>query len=116
MVARLWGTANGTPVIFSRTGEPDQWSAAVPNSGTGTWVLSLWAEDEAGNVGYFATVKLLYSAKDLQWQARILDLGSGVTAEAVQAVFRVSAVLDQEEPDDLNSRAEITEIGEEALA
>lgn len=115
MVARIWGTANGTPITFSR-GTGDTWVTTVPDSGTGTWVLALWAEDEAGNQGYFATVKLLYSARDLRWTARILKLGQGVAPEDVGALFAVEEPKSRPAAETLHSRAETTEMGEEALA
>ena len=115
MVARLWGTANGTPITFTR-GSGDTWVTTVPDSGSATWVLALWAEDEAGNQGYFATVKLLYSARDLRWTARILDLGHGVAQEDVGALFSMGGPLARTKDEALHSRAETTDIGEEALA
>jgi len=115
MVARLWGTANGTPITFSR-GSGDTWVTTVPDSGAGTWVLALWAEDEAGNVGYFATVRLLYSARDLRWSAQILELGHGVAQEDVQAIFSVGGPMARTGEEALGARAETTDIGEEALA
>ena len=115
MVVRLWGTANGNPVEFVHQAG-DIWVGTVPNTGAGTWVISLWAQDEAGNVGFFATIELLYSAKDLRWEVKVLELGAGVAEEDVRAVFGIAGPLDRLEPEEVHSRAETTEIREEALA
>lgn len=114
MVARLWGTANGVPVVFSRIGETDRWSVTVPNQGVGTWVLALWAEDYAGNIGYLATIKLLYSAKDLQWRAEVLDVGAGVTEDEVLYLFGFQPMRAEIADGDLRWRTEVEDIGEEA--
>lgn len=97
MVARLWGTANGTPVVFSHA-EGDRWAVAVPKTADGTWILALWAEDMAGNIGYFATIKLLYSAEDLEGRVEILDVGAGYAPEDIRAVFSVSGPRSALEP------------------
>lgn len=114
MVARLWGTANGMPVIFSRIEETDQWSVAVPDTGNGTWVLALWAEDYAGNVGYLATVRMLYSAKNLRWEAEVLDVGAGVTEDEVLHLFGFQQMQAEVAQGDLHWRTEVENIGEEA--
>lgn len=93
MVTRLWGTINGWPVTFSRL-EGDTWTCLVPRSDTGTWVIALWAADEAGNIGYYATVRFSFTAKDVSWKIEILDLGAGVSPEDVAATFGISGPVD----------------------
>lgn len=54
-VQRLWGTCDGQELRFERD-EMGRWIAAAPSDPDNTYVIELWAEDEAGNVGHYATV------------------------------------------------------------
>lgn len=107
MVTRLWGTINGWPVTFTRL-EGDTWTCQVPRSDTGTWVIALWAADEAGNIGYYATVRFTYTAKDLSWKIEILDLGAGVSPEDVAATFGISGPVDVVAHDDVHGAFGVT--------
>lgn len=58
MVVELYGTCNGQDVVFTRDPEDDsRWKGKIPNF-SGTCIVELWAVDEAGNRGYYATVKM----------------------------------------------------------
>ena len=76
MVTRAWGTANGYEVVLSRQ-DGDRWAFTVPSLPDGTHiVMDLMAEDEAGNIGYLATI--LIAARRHQMQVRILHKGYSV--------------------------------------
>lgn len=82
MIARLWGSCNGTDIICSHE-SGDRWATIVPASEDGTYIVELWAEDEAGNRGYFATVKIAYDTSKLCFKVEILEVGTGFTMEDV---------------------------------
>lgn len=107
MVVRLTGTVNGWPVEFVRK-DGDTWTGTVPGSDTGVWVIALWAEDDAGNTGYYATVRFRYTAKDLGWRIEILGLGAGVRPEEVRALFGVSGPEEAVRADGIHGTAEVT--------
>lgn len=65
MVVRAYGTANGQRVIFSREGG-DCWKAVIPFSDDGEYVVELFAEDEAGNVGYLCTILFVVSRHEMR--------------------------------------------------
>ena len=45
------------------------WTAAVPFVESCEYVIDLYAEDEAGNISYYATYLLTFDASKLQVQA-----------------------------------------------
>jgi predicted carbohydrate-binding protein with CBM5 and CBM33 domain len=84
MVRRLWGKCQGSDISFQLVdSEAGRWEATVPASDTGYYIIELWAEDEAGNVGYYATVKLTIDLDTMQTSVTILQVASGVSVEEV---------------------------------
>lgn len=77
MVTRAYGTANGATIIFSNVGG-DKWEATVPFNEDGEWVVEIWAENEAGNVGYMCTV--LFAITGHQLQGYVVPRGYTVEA------------------------------------
>lgn len=76
MVARLWGKCLGQEISFSQNEDTGRWETAVPASQNGVYILELWAEDFAGNRGYFATVEVSWDSTQLCAHIRILEVGS----------------------------------------
>ena len=72
-VTRVWGLVDGREIPFVQN-ELGQWAAAVPADADNTFVVELWAEDEAGNVGYFATVLFTFDPVLLQYTWEFLEL------------------------------------------
>ena len=68
MVTRVYGNAGLYYVEFIKTSE-GLWTAAVPFVESCEYVIDLYAEDEAGNVSYYATYLLTFDASKLQVQA-----------------------------------------------
>ncbi len=70
MVVRVYGSANGLDIVFSPLGD-DRWNCVVPKLPGGEYVVDLYAEDEAGNIGYAATALFIVDAKhllvDVKW-------------------------------------------------
>jgi hypothetical protein len=56
------------------------------------YILELWAEDEAGNVGYFATIQVTFDSSKLQCQVVVLEVGVGWSVDEVAEVFQIDRV------------------------
>lgn len=87
MIARLYGKCNGHDVVFNKI-EEGRWSVAVPASPTRVYVIELWAEDLAGNVGYYATVEAYYDSTMLEMRFRLIDIGPRFRELDIRTVFR----------------------------
>lgn len=72
MVARVYGTVNGNKTVFSNTGG-NCWEVAIPANGNGECVVEIWAEDDAGNVSYMAT--MLFTTYGHQMRCYIVPRG-----------------------------------------
>lgn len=67
MVTRITGRADNHDLEFRRTGE--YWEAEVPeDTEDGTYIVDLWAWDEAGNRTYYTTVLMTVEAKGITVQ------------------------------------------------
>lgn len=87
---RVWGKCEGSDIILSQ--EAGRWVTTVP-AGKGEYVIELWAEDDAGNAGYMATMLLTYDPTQLCATFRLLDVGAGWTMDAVKAVMGGAPVV-----------------------
>ena len=54
--------------------------------------VELWAEDHAGNIGYFATIKFTYDTTQLCMAVEILEVGAAFTMEEVLAALQGDGV------------------------
>ena len=52
------------------------WETTVPMSAYGDYVVELWAKDDAGNVGYYATVLITVDLSGLQARIKVLDMSA----------------------------------------
>lgn len=86
MVVKLWGTCNGAEIICTHA-EGERWETIVPSDVNGTYIIELWAEDEAGNRGYFATIKITYDPTKLCFSVEIIGVGAAFTVEEVIRVL-----------------------------
>lgn len=68
MVTRVFGRAGQYDLEFIKTSE-GLWTAAVPFVESCEYVIDLYAEDEAGNISYYATYLLTFDVSKLQVQA-----------------------------------------------
>ena len=92
MIKALWGKCDGTPITF-RKDLQGRWETSVPASPDAQYIIELWAEDYAGNVGYFATVKYAYDATKMCMCVFVLDVGEKFSIEDVKSVFRNSVMF-----------------------
>lgn len=65
MVTRVYGNAGLYFVEFKQDSR-GLWSATIPFIESCEYVIDLYAEDEAGNVSYYATYLLTFDASKLQ--------------------------------------------------
>lgn len=72
MVTRVYGTSDGVEIIFTPS-EDGLWKCVVPVSQDGQYIVDLYAEDEAGNTSYFATVLFTVDAKHLRVEMKWLN-------------------------------------------
>lgn len=71
MVVKVWGSVGGIEVIFSHV-EGDNWSCVIPEIPDGEYVVDLYAIDECGNIGYYATVIFIIDQKHLKFEVKML--------------------------------------------
>jgi hypothetical protein len=91
-VAKVYGKVDGHDVIFQRSEDAGRWTTTVPASQTGTYIMELWAEDEAGNVGYFATIKVTFDPSQLCVAISVLEVGANWTLEEVMRTLQCSDI------------------------
>ena len=84
MVVRVYGSANGVDIVFTPIGN-DRWECAVPKFPSGEYVVDLYAEDEAGNVGYAATVLFVVNAKHIVTKIEWLKIAANSNITLFQA-------------------------------
>lgn len=65
MITRAYGNVNGQEIILTRV-QGDKWETFVPFDEDGEYIIELWAEDEAGNTGYYCTMLLEIAGHELQ--------------------------------------------------
>lgn len=65
MITRAWGTANGQDVILERKQE-NTWQFSVPWTEDGKYIVTLYAENEAGVIGFFCTMMFVISGHELK--------------------------------------------------
>lgn len=87
MVKALYGKCGGRDIRFSLDEASGRWVTAVPASPTGAYIIELWAEDEAGNVGYFATVQITFDPSRLCCSVKVLDVGARFTVLEVRQLL-----------------------------
>lgn len=90
MVVRVYGSANGVDIVFTPIGN-DRWECAVPKFPSGEYVVDLYAEDEAGNVGYAATVLFVVNAKHIVTKIEWLKIAANSNITLFQAFGKTDA-------------------------
>lgn len=79
MITRAWGTANGYRVVLTREGG-NIWKFDVPSLPDGEHiVMELMAENDAGNIGYLATIMLIMT-KHHEMRIKLVPRGYRVEA------------------------------------
>lgn len=87
MVVRVYGSANGVDITFTPIGD-DRWECTVPKVPSGEYVVDLYAEDEAGNIGYAATMLFIVNAKHIITDIRWLNIAANSTLTLFSAFGR----------------------------
>ena len=73
MVVKVIGTVDDIEVVFKYNQATGKWETIVPRDLDGTYVVDLWAYDEAGNRGYAATVLFTVDTESLHITFKLLD-------------------------------------------
>lgn len=92
MVVRLYGKCQGRDINFQLNEATGRWETAVPASPSGIYIMELWAEDAAGNVGYFATIEVTFDSSKLCVSIKILDVGASFTMQDVKQALGADAL------------------------
>lgn len=88
MVVRVYGSVNGSDIIFSPLGD-DLWDVVVPKLPGGEYVCDLYAEDDAGNIGYAATILFIVNAKHIITEIRWLRLSADPAMRDFEAIGKM---------------------------
>lgn len=87
MIKRVYGTADNISLTFEMDAATGLWQAAVPSDADGEYVVALYAEDEAGNTAYMATVLYTVDLKNLYVSIHVLEYAADVDTAVVDAVL-----------------------------
>lgn len=95
MVAKVFGTLQGQEILFSFTA--GEWVFDAPRLDSGEYVMDIWAEDEAGNQAYMATMLFAVDTNRLCVNVRTVNrrvwaIDSGFTAVAKMTRYSTSVV------------------------
>lgn len=91
MVKRVYGTCGGADILF-HPGEGGRWESAVPSSLGGEYTVSLYAEDEAGNSAYMATILFAVDLNSLCMRLVLLDVDAHADMPMLRAIAALSDV------------------------
>ena len=102
MVARVYGLANGTEIIFSHA-KGDAWEISVPWTEDGKYIAEIFAEDEAGNVAHICKMMFVISGHEVR--AYVVDaegdenVGTGkYRAELVERGYEIECCVCSDRP------------------
>ena len=90
MVVRVYGSANGMDIVFTPIGD-DRWECTIPKVSTGEYVVDLYAEDDAGNIGYTATILFVVDAKHIVTKIEWLKIAANSDITLFQAFGKTDA-------------------------
>ena len=88
MVTRVYGHVEGAEVVFTRS-IGDVWICSVPKVDDGEYVIDLYAEDEAGNISYTATILFAVNAKHLIFSIKWIRFANDMTTNSFVAEAKV---------------------------
>jgi hypothetical protein len=71
MVSKVYGTCGNIDIIFQRVSE-EQWKTTVPFAEIGQYIVSVTAEDMAGNLAYAASILVVIEPDTSGIRIRIL--------------------------------------------
>lgn len=91
MVVRVYGTCNGSDIVFSKDPLSDKWATIVPKDTDGRYVIEVYAVDDSGNSTYLATVKMIWDAALLRTSFQIIKIGANWSIDDVESILYGSA-------------------------
>ena len=72
MVKREFGAVDNQDVVFTPNIDTGLWETAVPADVDGEYVTELYAEDEAGNISYIATVLFAVDTSNMCVRVKVI--------------------------------------------
>ena len=72
MVKRVFGAVDNQDVVFTPNIDTGLWETAVPADVDGEYVTELYAEDEAGNISYMATVLFAVDTSNMCVRVKVI--------------------------------------------
>ena len=72
MISRVFGKCNNQDIVFTLI-DGRRWETIVPRHLNGIYYLDLYAEDEAGNIGFIATAIATYNSEDLSFKFELIN-------------------------------------------
>lgn len=94
MIKRVFGTADNITITFKHDTATGLWLAAVPADRDGEYIMSLYAEDEAGNTAYVATALFTVDVSKLCVTVEALDCTADFDASCIGAQTGSSVYAD----------------------
>lgn len=91
-IRRVWGTADSIQLTFSYNDTTGRWEAAVPAPDDGRYVVSLYAEDAAGNVAYIAKMLFTIDLRNMCVTFKVLEIGSDISMLAVDSAVAMKEI------------------------
>ena len=86
-IKSVWGKCNNVDVVFTKN-DRGLWDVAVPAPENFIYILEIWAEDNAGNRGYIATIRVTISRDSLHVSSiEIIKFGDNFSVEAMSEIF-----------------------------
>lgn len=80
MVVRVWGTADGKEILFERA-SGGLFQTVIPLNEKGECAVEIYAQDDAGNVSYAAT--MLFTASGHEMRCYLVPRGFSGNAEDI---------------------------------
>lgn len=93
MVRSLCGKCQGQSINFTQDRVTGRWVTTVPATQDGRYIIELWAQDYAGNIGYFATIEVTWDSTRLCMKISILKVGSMFSISEVKKMILGDGVM-----------------------
>lgn len=120
MVTRVYGRlANKYDLIFIKQEGKNRWDCVVPLLPSADYVVELFADDEAGNTSFFATILLIVDLERFTADIKILTYNVDIIEESFIEQFRKQNIIADAKATEYNTMLKIntfsTELMEEVV-
>lgn len=98
-VVKVFGSINNIELVFSLA-EDGAWQSPVPSVADGKYIIDLYAEDDAGNISYYAkylytfdSANLVATFEQYLWQSDLLNVLYEITESILDYVANVQSEI-----------------------